>query len=183
MNLGFDTSSFKNFDLRSLKKLADPKSSEDLNQFLEALPKNAGQTILIIAGVVWAAAGALGLFTTIQVQKLTELSAEFEEAEAQLPPVPVVRDVPVRPDDVKEFAESMNKTYKDLNIIAKGATIEITGKETRVFGQFREAIGHVQNGGAGWRVNIARLCVGRECDRFPLFAELKINKVSVDKAG
>ncbi len=178
-----DLKSLKSFDWRSLKKYADPKAAEDLNSFLEKMPQNAGQTMLAIAGVVWAAAGAGGLYATVQLQKLTEMRATFHEAQALKPEVPVIRDVPVDAGAVKTFADRINTGYSGLEITASGPAINISGSTTAAFGQFREAIGHIQNGGSGWRVSIDNLCVGRECSRVPLSAVLKINKVSVDKAS
>ena len=81
------------------------------------------------------------------------------------------------------YVEKTNDVYKGLTIKAQGPSVIITAKSTGYFGQFREAIGHIQNGGSGWRVNIDRLCVGRECDRSSLAAALKINKVSVKTPG
>ena len=72
----------KDYDWRSLKKYTSPHAADDLNAFLEKLPQNAGQTMLIIAGIAWGAAGVVGLYTTVQLQKLTELRAELQEAEA-----------------------------------------------------------------------------------------------------
>jgi len=175
--------SFKNFDWRSLKKYVDPKSADDLNAFLEKLPSNSNQSMIIIAGACWALAGLTGLYTTVQLQKLTEIRAELAEAESLQPIVPMIEDVPVRDSDVSEFVESMREVYKDLSIKASGSSIVVTARSTAFFGQFREAIGHIQNGGSGWRVNVDRLCVGRECDRDPLSAALKINKVSVNNPG
>lgn len=169
----------KGFDWRSLKKFTNPNAADDLNHFLEKLPQNAGQTMLIIAGVAWGAAGVVGLYTSVQLQKLTELRAELQEAQALKPSVPEIVDVAVNPNDVKNFVGKMSKTYGGLEISANGPTISVTASSTSAFGQFREAIGHVQNGGSGWRVNIDRFCVGRECDKYPLSASLKINKVSV----
>jgi hypothetical protein len=97
------------------------------------------------------------------------------------PYVPVIKDVAVSGDEVKEFVGKMSEIYKALSIKLSGPAIVITADNTASFGQFREAIGHVQNGGSGWRVNIDHLCVGRECDKLPLAVSLKINKVSVDK--
>lgn len=181
MNVDALNKSFKSFDWRSLKKYTSPQATEDLNAFLEKLPQNAGQTMLIIAGVVWAAAGALGLYTTLQLQTLTELRAELQESESLKPIVPVVKNVPVNKEDVAKFADQAKETYGALTVKANGSAILIEAERTGLFGQFREAIGHVQNGGSGWRVTVDRLCVGRECDRQPLAAALKINKVSVDK--
>ncbi len=173
----------KNFDWRSLKKYTSPQAAEDLNHFLEKLPQNTSQSMLIMAGVTWAVAGALGLYTTIQIQNLTELRAELEEAQALQPIVPKIQDVAVNTKDVDTFVEGAKAVYKGLDLRSSGASVEITGKTTAAFGQFREAIGHVQNGGSGWRVNIERLCVGRECEKSPLAASLKINKVSVSSPG
>lgn len=175
--------SVKSFNWASLKSLTSPKAAEDLNSFLENLPQHVGQTLLIIVGVVWASAGALGLYTTIQLQQLTELRASLQEAKALKPIVPTIRDVPVGQNEVKEFVQRISETYHGLQIKDQGSSVLITATSTGYFGAFREAIGHVQNGGSGWRVNVDRLCVGRECERNPLAAILKINKVSVDKPG
>jgi hypothetical protein len=176
-------SSMKSFNWSSLKKLVSPQASEDLNAFLEKLPQHVGQTMLIIVGVVWACAGGLGLYTTIQLKALTELRAELQEAQALQPIVPMIKDVPVAPQEVKDFVKKTAAIYKGLEIKDQGSSIVITADSTAQFGAFREAVGHVQNGGSGWRVNVDRLCVGRECERKPLAAALKINKVSVDKPG
>jgi hypothetical protein len=185
LNLNFDglAKSLKAFDWRSLQKYASPKASGDLNAFLEKLPQNTNQSMLVIAGVSWACAAAMGLYTTIQLQKLTELRGSLQEAEALKPIVPVVKDVPVNKEEVTDFVAKTEATYQGLSFKANGAAILIEAESTGQFGQFREAVGHVQNGGAGWKVNIDRLCVGRECGKKPLAAALKINKVSVDKPG
>src|SRR5690606_30070816 len=100
---------FKNFDWRSLKKYTDPKVSGDLNAFLEQLPQNAGQSILIAAGIAWAMAGALGLYTSIQARQLTEFRAELAKAEALKPIVPIIKDVPIDPKEVSAFVEKVSK--------------------------------------------------------------------------
>ena len=173
----------KNFDWRSLQKYTSPQAADDLNDFLEKLPQNAGQTMLLIAGVAWGIAGTVGLFATVQLQGMSEIRIELEEAQALKPIVPQIVDRAVASKDVREVAERMQKTYQGLEMKASGPTIVISGKSLASYGQFREAIAHTQNGGEGWRVSIDRLCIGRECDKYPLGAALKINKVSVKKAG
>lgn len=173
--------SFKSFDWRALQKFASPQAAGDLNAFLEKLPQHTGKTMLIIAGVAWAAAGAVGLYTTIQMNKLTELRAGLQEAEALKPIVPIIKDIPVPAKEISDFVDKIGKVYNGVSIKANGSSILITADSTSAFGQFREAIGHVQNGGSGWGVSIERLCVGRECDKQPLAAALKISKVSVEK--
>lgn len=175
--------SLKNYDWRTLKKYANPQATEDLNDFLEKMPQNAGNTMLIIAGVVWACAGAIGLFTAVQLQQISEARIELEDAQALKPIVPQIVDRAVSGDKVKEFTERTKEIYPNLELRASGPSIVLTGKTLGAYGQFREAIAHIQNGGAGWRVSIDRLCVGRECDKSPLGAALKINTVSVKKAG
>ncbi len=179
-NLKSSGEALKNFDWRSLKKYANPNAADDLNLFLEKLPQNTGQTMLIIAGIAWAAAGGIGLFTTVQLQKLTETRAELQEANALKPKVPQIKDVAVNSKDVEKFVAQMSDIYGGLKVSSSGPTVTLTADSTASFGQFREAIGHVQNGGSGWRVNIDRFCVGRECDKYPLYASLRINKVSVN---
>jgi hypothetical protein len=174
----------KSLDLTFLKKLADPKLSGDLNAFLEKLPHNAGQTVLLAAGIAWAMAGALGLFTTIQVKQMTELRAKLKETQALKPTVPVIKDVAVDSAEVANFSKELKEIYKNLDITQSESSITITSNSTANFGQFREAVGHVQNGGVGWRVTLDKLCVGRECDNNQkLGAVLRVNKVSVESPG
>lgn len=174
--LGID---WKNFDWRSLKKLLDPKAASDLNDFLESLPQKAGNTVLIACGIAWTAACAIGLFTTVQLQTLTELRAELQKAKALKPPVPQVSNVPVSASDVKEFVENARNIYRGVEIQGKNSSVIVTAKTTASFPEFREALGHVQNGGQGWRVNVDRLCVGRECTSYNLAAELRISRIRV----
>lgn len=173
--------SLQSFDWRSLQRYLSPKVADDLNRFLEKLPARTNKTMIIIAGLSWGLAGLTGLYTTITLRKLTELRAELVEAQAVQPEVPVVRDVAVNSQQVKDFVDRIKDIYQGLTIKASGPSIVISAKSTAQFGQFREAVGHVQNGGAGWRVNVERLCVGRECERDPLAIALKISNISVEK--
>lgn len=172
---------FKSFDMNALKKLTDPKLAGDLNIFIENLPEKAGQTILIAAGIVWAVAAGAGLFTTVKVQQLTELRTKVKEATALVPIVPKINDNPVSEEEIKPFVENLAAAYKGLSIMSNGSSIVITSSTTSNYGQFREAVGHVQNGGSGWRVALQKFCVGRDCDaQFKLAASLSINKVTVE---
>lgn len=172
--------SLKSFDWRSLQKYFSPKATADLNSFLEHLPQTAGHTVLVAAGIAWSAAAAIGLYATVETTKLIELRAELASTETLQPVVPQIRDKPVGPGEIKDFADQMARIYRGLQIRPQGAAMYITAQNTTSFGEFREAIGHVQNGGSGWRVSMERLCVGRECDREKLAALLKISKVTVE---
>lgn len=171
----------KSFDWRILNKLVQPQAANDLNAFLERMPKTVGNQVLIAAGIAWGAAGALGLYATVQTQKMVELRAKLKDTQALKPIVPRITDVAVSPDEVQKFAKELSEIYRGLAIKSQGSSIQISATDTARFAEFREAVGHVQNGGSGWRVSVDRLCVGRECDKDKLIALLKINKVSVDK--
>jgi len=169
-------------DVSLLKKMMDPKSTGDLGLFIEKLPQHAGQTVLIAAGISWAMAGALGLYDSIQTRSLTELRAKLLEAEALTPIVPVIKDQPIDPNEVKAFIDKITPSYEGLSFQPNGSTIIITSDSTTNFAKFREAIGQIQNGGSGWRVSLDKMCVGRECDaKTSLAVALKVNKVSVEK--
>lgn len=172
--------SFKAANFGAIRKLTTPQAADELNSFLEKLPKNTSKSILIVTGIIWACAAFVGLYTTMKMQELSEISVERQEAQALLPAVPKIQDKPVSSKEVKTFVDELQKTYKGLEIKGSSSNIIISAKSTAQFGQFREAIGHIQNGGFGWRVNVEKLCVGKECKHTPLSATLRINKVSVE---
>jgi hypothetical protein len=145
------------------------------------MPQHVGQTVLICAGIAWAMAGALGLYTSIQVRQLSELRADLAKAEALQPVVPQIKDSPVSTEEVAAFSEKFSELYEGLTVQVNGSTMTITAGQTSSYAMFREAVSHVQNGGSGWRVKLEKLCVGRECgDQHKLGISLGINKVSVE---
>ena len=178
-SLSASSESMKDFDWRSLKKYTSTRAFNDLNNFLEALPQHISQTMLIIAGVAWLVAGGVGLYVTIQLKSLTELRIELENSEAVQPAVPSIKNVAVKARDISAFSQELQNIYSGLSIKTQGSAIVLQAKDTAYFGQFREAMSHVFNGGKGWRTSVDYMCVGRECPKFPLNATLKINKISV----
>lgn len=172
---------FKVQNFQSLQKYLQPKAVGDFNNLLESLPQTVGNRVLIAAGIAWIAAGALGLYTFIETGKMIELRAKLSDMKSLKPLVPKIKDVPVTQEEVGKFTQELSTIYRGLSIKSQGSTIQITASDTSRFAEFREAVGHVQNGGNGWRVSVDRLCVGRECDKDKLAVLLKINKVSVDK--
>ncbi len=169
------------FDFRSFQKYFNPQASGDLNAFLEKLPQNAGQSALIAAGIAWLMVAALGLFTVMQMQNLTELRAELLQSEALVPMVPVISKTPVAAGELKDILNNFKTLYPGLTFTAKGSSIMIQSKTTGSYGQFREAMGHVVNGGSGWQTSIEDLCIGRECKQNALSATVKIQKLEIDK--
>ncbi len=176
-------SGFKNFDWRSLNRFLGPKAMDEMNVFLEKLPQNSSKSLLIMAAVVWGFAAVVGLYATVKMQEVAEISVERDKAQALLPAVPVIRDNAVGAREIQSFVDELQKTYKGLEIKGNSSSIIIRARSTSMFGQFREAVGHVQNGGSGWRVTIEKFCVGQECKQYPLAAVLKINKVLVQSAA
>lgn len=174
-----DLNKLMNFDWRSLQKYTSAQSAEDLNHFLEEMPQNVGQTMLAIAAIVWCAGGATGLYASMQMKKMTELRGELESAQALQPSVPKLTQTAVSGKAISSLVDTLSEIYTGLDIKASGAEIRIGSKTAANFGQFRELMSHIQNGGDGWRIEISKLCVGRECKRNTLSATLKINKVSV----
>jgi len=174
---------FKNIDWKSAGSLINPRSLDNANIFLEKLPQNTNKCSLIIVAVIWGFTAALGLYTTIKIQEAAELSVELDEAKALSPIVPKIQDKPVPTREVTAFVDELQGIYKGLEIKGNSSNIVVFSRSTAQFGQFREAIGHIQNGGLGWRVNVEKLCVGKECKPNPLAASLKIYKVSVEKVS
>jgi hypothetical protein len=168
-------------DLHKLQKWMSPQATSDLNDFLEKMPQNAGNAALIAAGIAWMAAASFGLFATVKVQELTEMRAELKETQAKRPAVPNIRNVPINQNQLRSFVADLERLYPNLVIKQQGSSIFVGAAELAMFGNFREAVGHVQNGGVGWRVTVDNICVGRECRREKLAALLRINKVSVEK--
>jgi len=168
------------FDTAKFKALLNPGVLDDLNHFLERLPQNAGNTVLIAAGIAWASAAALGLFTTIKAQDLNNLRAQLQDVQALKPIVPSLNEVAVDSKVVQEYAKKMQEIYKSLEIKANGNTISITSAQTANFSLFREAVAQIQNGGDRWKVGLVKMCVGRECKQKQLSIALKINTINID---
>ncbi len=171
----------KALDWRVLNRYTNSQATKDLNKFLEKLPQHTGNGVLIAAGIAWALAAGLGLFTSIQVQQLTALKAKLVEAEALLPIVPVIKENPVDTNELEQFAKSAREYYKGLDIRVDTNKITVTSSGTDAFPLFREFLSQVPNGGQGWKITLDSMCAGRECKGSQLSATLKVNKITVDK--
>lgn len=178
------------FDLRVLQKYTSSQSFNDLNDFLEKLPERVGTTLLAIGGAAWLFAGAAIVYANMESTKIQEMSAEAYKKEALTPEVPIVTTQPVNKAEIENFAMKLQSRFEPFDIVIstnRAGNIIINGKEGRHYGAFREAIGHIQNGGNGWRVNVVDLCVGRDCTKGRgkgstafLSGEFSINKIHVD---
>ena len=169
------------FDFRSFQKYLNPQATDDLNRFLEKVPQHAGQGALIAAGISWAMVAALGLFTMMQMQQLTDLRKKLLESEAVKPLVPFIKEQPVPAKSLKAFADELKGVYPNLAINTNGGVLTVQSRQVQDYGNFREAVGHIVNGGSGWRVKVDSLCVGRECKQNALGAKLKVQTLMIDK--
>ena len=171
----------KSFDLKSLQKFANPNAVNDFSKFLDTIPAFAGKGVLIAAGIAWAVSATLGLFTVMQTKELTEMRTALQAEDTLKPIVPVITMTAVPDTEISRIAEEFKKIYPNLTISLNGGIISIKSRQTADFAQFREAVGHIINGGKGWKVSVESFCVGRECKESGLGASLKIQKLNIDK--
>lgn len=158
-----------------------PHAADDLNRFMEKLPQNAGNGPLVAAGISWVMVAALGLFTMMQLQHLTELRAELLQSEALKPVLPVISQTPVPVNELKVVTDGFKAVYPGMNINVSAGSVTIQSKSTTDYANFREILGHIVNAGPGWVIQVESLCVGRECKLNALNAKLKIQKLKIDK--
>ena len=169
------------FDWKSIQKYFTPQAADDLTRFMDTLPVYAGKGALVAAGIAWAAAAALGLFTVVQTKNLTEMRASLQTSNALKPLVPTISTTPVGRDDINTLVDRYKTVYPDLSVTVIGSDLAIRSKQTSHYTEFREALGHTVNGGKGWKVSVESLCVGRECKQGGLDALIKVQKLKIDK--
>ena len=169
--------------------LTNPKQTQDLQTFLENLPQKVGTTTLAIAGAVWLVAGIAILYGTTQTDKIAALKAEYQETNALTPPIPVIQNTLVDKASIQKFAEKAAAEYEKtgVKIAEVNGKIEVRGNTGRQYGVFREAVGHIQNGGTGWRVSVDELCVGRDCQtekaRAFLYGLFSVSRINIEMPG
>ena len=171
----------KPFDFRSLNKYLSAKAADDFNRFIETVPQNAGKTALIAAGIAWAAVAAIGLFSMLQTQKITELRGQLEATEALQPMVPVMKMTAVPDTEITAFIEKAKILYPGLTFTNSANIITVQSQDTSAYAQLREMMGHIVSGGNSWKVSINSLCIGRECPQRAMEAALRVEKVSIEK--
>lgn len=176
-----DLKSLPKLDVKKLNSLFSPRSFNDLNSFIEKLPQNAGQTVLIAAAIAWVFTAALGLFTTMKAQDLNNLRAQLQDAKALKPIVPVLKEMPVDTKKLQDLATKLSEIYKNLEIRVNGNTLIVSAGTTSLFNPFREAIMQIGNSESGWKIDVQSMCLGRECPQKQLSITLKIAKINIDK--
>jgi hypothetical protein len=168
----------------TIKRLMSPNAYKNLDVFLEQMPLRAGYAGLIAGVACLLLACVSVMYVVVQAGKLMHLRADILKAEALKPTVPVIAKSPVADEDIAAFIKKMTEFYPQLRFTAPAdGNIEIRAKTTDKYGAFREAVGHVFNGGKGWRIDIKSMCVGRECknNNDAVYGAFKIHRLRVDK--
>ncbi len=171
------------FDLGQIKKLMSPHAYKDMDSFVREMPERAGQTILLAGGVVWLIAATGFVFSTVESEKIAKLRADVFKAEALKPVVPTIVNRPVDSEALKNFAEMANAQYPNVEIASQGEKIVLKATSSAAYWSWREAVGHVFNGGEGWRLSVDAMCVGRECKDGFLNATFAVNTLEVQQAA
>lgn len=174
--------------IKFYKKATSPSSTQELTEFLETLPEKTGRYVLIAGGIAWGFAAISILYGTVQAERIAELKKEMSTAQAVVPPVPTVTNVSIDKNSIETFTKKAAEEYRDngVNITEKNGKIEIIATSGRQYGVFREAVGHIQNGGQGWRVSVEELCVGRGCLKSQkgaksfLYGLFSVSRVNID---
>lgn len=169
-------------DLTLIKRYASPHAYKDLDVFIEQLPMRAGHGVIIAGVVAWVLAGLAIMYVVMQANHVMSLRADILKAESLKPTVPVISKVAVEGSETQAFTTMLAEFYPQLSISGNGNRIEIRSSKTEMYGAFREAVGHIFNGGKEWRPSVEELCVGRECkNNAALHGVFTINRLRVDK--
>lgn len=173
----------KKINLATLQRFTSPQAIKDLDKFLDDIPVNVGYNALIAAVAAWVIAGAAIFFTSMEMKAVNKIHAELMEVEALQPPVPVLKYVPVKKDNLKALCDRIAETYKGITLgVTDDGVVTVAGKDTDYFPQFLAAISSLQRGGKNWRVQISTLCAGRACASQKLAATLAVDMVRLGEA-
>ncbi len=170
------------FDTATLKRFLSPHAYKNLDVFVEQMPLRAGQAA-VIAGIASLVLACLSVtYVVMQANNIMALRADILKAEALKPTVPVINKAPVADAEVANFIKKIEELYPQINMIPVASRVEIRSSAIDKYGAFREAVGHMFNGGKGWRITVEEMCVGRECkNNTPIFGAFTVHMLRVDK--
>lgn len=169
------------FDINALRRMANPQAIKDLDKFLDALPLNVGYNALIAAGIAWIVAGAAVLFASTETASVNKLRSDLLAVEALKPPVPTIEYIKVRKNELDKISDKIEQTFKPVTVLVKGdGEITVSASDTDYYPQFQAAISHLQSGGKNWKLEIKKLCAGRECTGPAIQAQLTLTKARID---
>lgn len=167
------------FDFRSLNRFFTSQASDDLNRFLEKMPQNAGNAVLIAAGIMGIGCGLRSVCddadqTTYRTQSRT---ADHRGSSADRSDS---HDGRYFEEEFDALVTSLKAVYTGMTVTATGSMLTIQSRDTAQFPQFRELLGQVANGGLGW-MGIDSFCVGRECAQNSSKRNSKFRRCPVEK--
>lgn len=164
----------------AVKRYTSPNAIKDLDRFLDALPTTVGTNALVAVGIVWGVAAAGVLFAATEMRHLNELRAELAAVESQKPPVPKIEHIPVSDKGLKDLVEKAKPHFPGLTINVSGAgQLMVSGNAEKDYHAFREFMNYLQNAGSTWRVEAKKLCIGKECEKSSIDAEIMVDSITV----
>ncbi len=171
----------KLLDFKQYQKYFSPQAVKDFDRFLDNLPQNAGKMTLIAAGAIWAIAAIGVLFAVTEVNKLSTITAEKISVEALTPKLPKIAEKPVDNKVLETYINDIKDGYAKLAITAqRSGEVNVTAPTTASYTEFRRFIDHLQYGAENWRVDIKKLCIGRECQGNKIQATLVVSEVRIE---
>lgn len=176
--------STQSLNFSQLAKYLKPEAGDDFNRFLDSVPDHVGKAALIAAGIAWASAAGLGLFTMIKTQELAAAKAELDEKQAVKPSVPSLNKVSAKKSQIEALIKDIEPMYEGLEFRVNNNKVTVLSKSLQGYPQFRDALGHLANIQPNsrrpvWVASIDSLCVGRECKSDKLVATVSLSTVEV----
>lgn len=172
-----------NFDIERLKRLTSSEGLQGINDFVEALPHRVSKSILIAAGVVWLAVGISIVFANIKTEDITKLRADVLKAEAVVPKVPSINEIPITVDELKKNMSVTEKVYDGLTFAYQDGSIQVSTNDPKLYGPFMQTVYSIMSLGAGYKISLVSYCEGGKCqesDNKPfLYAGFSVKKLEV----
>lgn len=168
------------FNFQKYQKYFSSQAVKDLDRFLDTLPQNAGKLVLMAAAGIWLFASIGALFAVTEVSKLSEMKMEKTSATALTPKLPKIVERPVDNKVLVDYIEDIKNSYSRLTITTqKSGEVTVTATTTASYTEFRRFVDQLQYGADNWRVDIKRLCIGRECKGQQIQAGLIVSEVRI----
>ncbi len=171
------------FDFDRLKRLASSEGFKGIDEFVDAMPHRVSKSILIAAGVVWATVAIAVVFANIKTEDITKLRADVLKAEAVVPKVPNINEIPVSADEIQSKITVTEKVYEGISFKIQEGGIQISSNDQKLYGPFMQSIYSVMSLGAGYKITLTSYCEGKNCqqsDNKPfLYAVFSVKKLEV----
>lgn len=169
-----------NMDYKQYQRYFSSQAVKDFDHFLDNLPQNAGKMTLIAAGVIWLVAAISVLFAVTEVNKLSTITAEKISVEALTPKLPKLVERPVDSKVLTAYITDIKDGYPKLTITAqKSGEVNVGAPTTASYTEWRRFLDQLQYGADNWRVDIKKLCIGRECSGSKIQSTLVVSEVRI----